>query len=79
MRSAAAQKLRSGNASRNPADEGLDVLLAAARFVERVMLQHIRRCQIVDDAEIAGLAPELGKPVADDVLVFTFLAHFLSP
>src|SRR5262245_53135932 len=56
--------------------ERLDVGTAAARFMQRVFEQHVRRGNLVDDGKIDLLAPELGKPAADDGLVIRFLAHW---
>jgi hypothetical protein len=58
--------------------EGLDVVSAASRFVKRVLQQHVRRGDIVDDGQIAALTPEFGEPAADDGLVVLFFAH-VSP
>src|SRR5262249_33510113 len=53
-----------------------DVGTAAARFMQRVFEQHVRRGNLVDDGKIDILAPELGKPAADNGLVSLFLAHW---
>src|ERR1700674_4099259 len=55
--------------------ERLDVLTAAARLVQRILQKHVRRGEFIDDAEIAGLAPEIGEPTAHDCLVVIFLGH----
>src|ERR1700730_3743357 len=59
-----------------PCHERLDVLAAATRFVERILQQHVGRCEFVDYFEIAVLAPEFGEPATDDSLVVDFLTHF---
>src|SRR3979411_3420225 len=58
--------------------EGLDVGLAAARFVKRGLQQHVRRGDVVNNGQIAGRAPECGEPAADDCLVVLFFAHVSS-
>jgi AraC family transcriptional regulator of adaptative response/methylated-DNA-[protein]-cysteine methyltransferase len=55
--------------------ESLDVRTSLPRLVQRVFEQHIRRGDFIDDAEIAGLAPEVGEPAADDRLVVVLQAH----
>ena len=46
--------------------------------VQRVLQQHVRRGDVVDNGEIAGLTPEFGEPAADDGLVVLFFAHVSS-
>src|SRR6266436_146355 len=58
--------------------EGLDVFTAAARFVERVLQQHVRRGDVVDDGQITLLTPEFGEPADDGGLVVFFFAHVSS-
>jgi hypothetical protein len=58
--------------------EGLDVIATPAGFVQRILQQHVGRGQFIDDAEIAGLAPEMREPSTDDGLVVIFLRHVLS-
>src|SRR5689334_24147588 len=58
--------------------ERLDVIATAAGFVQRILQQHVGRGQFIDDAEIAGLAPEMREPPTDDGLVVIFLRHVLS-
>jgi len=55
--------------------ERLNVLAATARFVERILQQHLRCCQFVHDGEVADLTPKVGEPPANDGLVVLFLAH----
>jgi hypothetical protein len=55
--------------------ECLDVVRAAARLVQRILQEHVRRGELIDDAEIAGLSPELGEPPANDGLVILCFAH----
>ena len=59
--------------------EGLDVVAATTRLVQRVVQQHVGCGDFVDDAEIAGLAPEIGEPAADDGLVVLFDGHESAP
>jgi hypothetical protein len=59
--------------------ERLDVVPAAAGFLQRLLEQHVRRGDLVDDRKIDILAPELGKPAGDDRLVIFFLAHWNPP
>jgi hypothetical protein len=49
---------------------------AATGLMQRVFEQHVRRGDLVDNAEIDGLAPEFGKPAAYDSLVIFFFAHW---
>src|SRR6516164_9222214 len=56
--------------------ERLDVVVAAAGFMQRIFEQHVRRGDLVDDSEIDALAPEFRKPAADNGLVIFFLAHW---
>ena len=56
--------------------ERLDVVAAAAGFMQGVFEQHVRRGDLVDNSEIDALAPEFGKPAADNGLVIFFLAHW---
>src|ERR1700741_3519425 len=60
--------------------EGLDVLAAAPRFVKGVLQQHAGSGQLVDDAPVTGLTPEISKPAANDCFVVLFDGHevFLS-
>jgi hypothetical protein len=55
--------------------ERLDVIATAAGFVQRIVQQHVGRGQFVDNAEIAGLAPEMREPSTHDGLVVFFLRH----
>src|SRR6516165_272764 len=64
-----------GERSAEIGHECLDVVTAAARFVQGILEDHIWRGEFVDNAEIAGLAPELGKPLADYGLVVFYFAH----
>jgi hypothetical protein len=43
--------------------------------VQRILQQHVRRRELVDNRKVAGLAPELGEPAADDGLVVVFYRH----
>jgi hypothetical protein len=44
--------------------------------MQRVFEQHVRCGDLVDNPEIDALAPEFGKPAADNDLVIFFLAHW---
>src|SRR5258706_14546559 len=55
--------------------ECLDGLAATARVVQRVLKKHVRSGKLVDDVEVAGLAPEIGEPTAHDGLVVIFFGH----
>ena len=55
--------------------ERLDVVTAAARFVQRILQQHVRCSNLVDDGKLDVLASEIGEPAADNGLVVLFLAH----
>jgi hypothetical protein len=59
--------------------EGLDVFATAARLVEGILQQHVRRGDVVDDSEVALLAPKVGEPSADNGLVVFFFAHVDFP
>ena len=59
--------------------EGLDVFAAAARLMQRVFQQHVRRGDLIDDRQIDVLAPEVGEPAADDGLVVFLFAHWSAP
>src|ERR1700735_3119109 len=61
------------------AHEGLDVIATAARLVERILQQHVRCGDVVDDSEVALLAPKVGEPSADYVLVVFLFAHVHFP
>jgi hypothetical protein len=50
--------------------------MTATGFVQRVLEQHVRRSDLVDNRKIDLLAPEFGKPAGDDGLVIFVLAHF---
>jgi hypothetical protein len=56
--------------------ERLDVVATAAGFMQGVFEQHVRRGDLVDNSKIDALAPEFGKPAADNGLVIFFLAHW---
>jgi len=49
--------------------KGLDVFATLARLMQRVFQQHVRRRNLVDHTQIAGLAPKIGEPTADNSLV----------
>jgi hypothetical protein len=60
--------------------ERFDVGVASARGVQRILQQHVGSGELVDDCEVAGLAPETGEPAADDFFVGLFFGHVgLSP
>jgi len=70
-----APEVQVGEGGPEIAHEGLDVVAAAAGLVQRVLQQHVRCGDLVDDREIGVPAPELGEPAADDGLVVRFRAH----
>jgi hypothetical protein len=53
--------------------ERSDVLTATAWFVERILQEHVWRSEFIDDCEVAGLAPKIREPSANDDLVVFFL------
>jgi hypothetical protein len=55
--------------------EGLDVITTLSRFMQRILQQHVRRCNLVHHAQIAGLVPEVGEPTADNGLAVILQAH----
>jgi hypothetical protein len=40
--------------------------VATTRRVQRVVQEHVRGRDLIDDAEVAGLASDLDEPSADD-------------
>src|SRR5215469_9030276 len=74
MRSAVPQKFRLGNAARKSVMKAL-MLATLARLMQRVFQQHVRRRNLVDHTQIAGLAPKIGEPTADNSLVVILQAH----
>jgi hypothetical protein len=48
--------------------ERLDVFMTTVRLVQRVLEQHVRRGDLIDDAEVALLTPETPEPAAYDRL-----------
>src|ERR1700746_2974440 len=64
--------------------ERLDIFPTSARLMQRILKQHVRRGEFVDDSEIAALAPEFSKPATDDGLVVVLsrhvpLLHWIGP
>src|ERR1700712_5340757 len=59
--------------------EFLHTLATAARLMQRILQQHVRRSQFVDDIGVPGIAPELLEPAAYDSLVLLFLRHLNLP
>src|ERR1700730_8802847 len=55
--------------------ERLDVFTAAARFVERILQEHVGRSKFIDNSEIASLTPKIREPPANNGLVVFFLGH----
>jgi hypothetical protein len=53
----------------------LDVFAATARFVKRILQQHVGCGEFIDNSEVAGLAPEIREPPANDSLVIFLLRH----
>src|SRR5450432_78961 len=56
--------------------ECLDIGMSAPRLMKRVVQQHVWGSDFVHDGEIAGLAPEVGEPAADDGLVVILNRHW---
>src|SRR5262249_29280922 len=59
--------------------EGFDIVSSTARFMQRILQQHVRCCEFIDDGEVARLAPELIEPASDDGLVHFQIRHCASP
>ena len=55
--------------------EGFDVFPTATRLVQRLVQQHVGCRDLVDDAEVACLSPEVGEPAAYDGLVLLLDGH----
>src|ERR1700730_16832566 len=55
--------------------KSLDVVATAARLVQRILQEHVGCRQLIDDAQIALLAPEIREPTADDGLVIALFGH----
>jgi hypothetical protein len=55
--------------------EGLDVFATIPRLMQRVFQQHVGCGDLIDHVQVAGLAPEVGEPTADDCLVVILQAH----
>src|SRR5882724_8654005 len=53
----------------------LDVFSATARFVKRILQQHVGCGEFIDNSEVAGLAPKIREPPANDSFVIFFLRH----
>jgi len=53
--------------------ERLDISVAPARLVKRVLQEHVRRRYLIDDGEIADLAPEFIEPAANNGLITVFV------
>src|SRR4029077_7937101 len=70
-----APEIEIGESGAEIGHERLDVGAAAARFMQRIFEQHVRRGDLVDNSEIGAFAPEFGAPTADNGLVIFFLAH----
>src|SRR5215472_14769842 len=75
MRSAVPQKFRLGNAARKSVMKALMSSRPLARLMQRVYQQHVRRRNLVDHTQIAGRAPKIGEPTADNSLVVILQAH----
>src|SRR5258705_38172 len=58
--------------------ERLDIFAAAPWRVQRVLQEHVRSGELIDNAEVARLAPEIGEPAAHDCLVVLFFGHVKS-
>ena len=70
-----APEVEIGECSAEIGHERLDVVTAAARLVQGILQEHVGRGELIDDGEIAGLAPEFGEPPADNGLVVLCFAH----
>jgi hypothetical protein len=55
--------------------ERLDVTASAARLMQRILKQHTRCGNFVDDCEIDILTPKVREPTTDDSLIAIFFAH----
>src|SRR3981189_2542656 len=53
----------------------LDVFSATARFVKRILQQHVGCSEFIDNSEVAGLAPKIREPPANNSLVIFLLRH----
>src|SRR6201992_1300693 len=71
-----AKEIEIGECGAEIGHERLDVVATAAGFMQRVLEQHVRRGDLIDDSEIDALAPEFGKPATDNSLVVFLLAHW---
>jgi hypothetical protein len=58
-----------------PGHERFDILTAASRRMQRILQEHVGSGELVDNAEIAGFAPEFCEPAAHDSLVFLYFGH----
>jgi hypothetical protein len=58
-----------GECRAKPDHEGSDVIAAAPRCVQRVLQEHVRSRQLIDDLGVPRIAPEFREPAADDGLV----------
>jgi hypothetical protein len=58
--------------------ERFDIGVAPARLVKGVFQEHVRRRYLIDDGEIAGLAPEFIEPAANNGLIIVFVRHYFS-
>src|ERR1700736_121935 len=70
-----APEVEIGECSAEIGHEYLDVVPATARLVQGILQEHVGRSELIDDPEIARLAPELGEPPADNGLVVFCFAH----
>src|SRR5690349_1596666 len=64
-----APEIQIGESIAEISHERLDIGMTAARLMQGVLQQHVRRGDLIDDLEIAGLPPEMGEPGSNDVLV----------
>jgi hypothetical protein len=70
-----APEIEIGECSAEIGHECLDVVPATARLVQGILQEHVGRSELIDDPEIARLAPELGEPPADNGLVVFCFVH----
>src|SRR5216683_5372892 len=59
--------------------ERLDVRMALARRMQRILQEHVGSGELVNDAEIASLTPEIREPAAYRGLVVFFFGHDGAP
>src|SRR5258706_15841825 len=53
--------------------ERFDIRMTATWRVQRILKEHIRSSDLIDDSEVAGRAPEVGEPSSNDGFIVGFL------